>query len=137
MTLVIALPDLALRLSELLTDAQYVVRVQDGADLRHTIHSYQPDVVVLDWRMGGSAWRAIDEVTAIVERTTTHPYVIALLPKVSTKINAEAAKAGCYNVVSVDGAGAVRRVVDAVGVARRARHARRPESRRVNRQALH
>jgi CheY-like chemotaxis protein len=137
MTLVIALPDLALKLSELLTDARYVVRVQDGADLRHTIHSYQPDVVVLDWRMGGSAWRALDEVTAIVERTTTHPYVIALLPKVSPKIKREAAKAGCYNVVNVGAAGAERKILEAVGVAQRARHARKIDGRRVSRESLH
>jgi DNA-binding response OmpR family regulator len=137
MTLVIALPDLALRLSGILTGARYVVRVQDGADLRHIVHEYQPDVVVLDWRVGGSAWRALDEVTAIVERTTSHPYVIALLPKITKKIKSVAASVGCYNVINVGAAGAEQRVVEAVGVARRAHHARRLEGRRVSRACLH
>lgn len=137
MILVIALPDLALRLSELIDGARYVVRVDDATDLRHRVHSYQPDVVVLDWRIGGNAWRALDEVTAIVQRTTTHPYVIALLPKVTSKIKSEAAKIGCYNVVNVDAADGDQRVVDAVTVAQRARLARRQEGLRVPRHALH
>lgn len=137
MTLVVALPDLALRLSAILTGARYVVRVHDGADLRHRIHSYQPDIVLLDWRLGGNIWRAIDEVPAIVERTATHPYVIALLPSASWRVKEEAAKIGCYNVVNVGAAGADRKVVEAVAVARRARAARRPEPRRVSRQHLH
>lgn len=137
MVLVIALPDLALRLSELLTGARYLVRVEDGTDLRHLVYSYQPDILVLDWRIGGSKWRALDEVTTLVERTKTHPYVIALLPKVTGKIKSEAAKAGCYNVVNVDAAGAEQTIVEVVDVARRARHARRLEQRRASRQALH
>lgn len=137
MILVIALPDLALRLSEILTGACYVVRVYDAADLRHRIHSYQPDIVLLDWRIGGSAWKAMDEVTAIVERTTTHPYVIAMLPKTTTKIRCQAAKIGCYNVVNVDAAGSEQRVLDVVAVAKRARWARRPAPRRVSREGLH
>jgi DNA-binding response OmpR family regulator len=137
MVLVIALPDLALRLSELLSGASYVVRVDDATDLRRQVHSYQPNVVVLDWRIGGNAWRAMDEVTAIVERTTTHPYVIALLPKVTKRIKSEAAKIGCYNVVNVDAVDGDQRIVAAVTVARRARQARLQECRRVPRQALH
>jgi len=137
MILVIALPDLALKLSGLLTGARYVVRVEDASDLRHRVYSHQPDIVVLDWRMGGNGWRAMDEVTAIVERTTTHPYVIALLPKVTSRIKSEAATAGCYNVISADGDDLERRVVAAVSVARRARQARRPDLRRVSRQSLH
>lgn len=137
MTLVIALSDLALRLSGLLAGASYVVKVEDGTDLRHRVHSYQPDIIVLDWRIGGSKWKAIEEVTAIVERTATHPYVIVLLPKVSGKIKSEAAKAGCYNVVSADGAGLEKRVAYAVSVAQKARKARSPDPRRVSRQSLH
>jgi DNA-binding NarL/FixJ family response regulator len=137
MILVIALPDLALRLSGLLHNARYIVRVEDGKDLRHRVHSYQPDVVVLDWRIGGSMWRALDEVTAIVERTTTHPYVIALLPKTSPRIKSEAAKLGCYDVISVNASGVDRKIVDAVELAQRARAARRAEHRRVSRAHLH
>lgn len=137
MVLVIALPDLALRLSEKLIGASYVVRVDDGADLRHRVHSYQPDIVLLDWRIGGNVWRAMDEVTAIVERTTTHPYVIAMLPKTTVKIRSEAAKIGCYNVVNVDAVGGEQRVLDAVAVAKRARWARRPDLRRASRASLH
>lgn len=137
MVLVIALPDLALQLSHFLVGARYVVRVEDGKDLRHRVHSYQPDIAILDWRIGGSAWRALDEVTAIVERTSTHPYVIALLPKVSKRIKVEAAKAGCYDVVNVSASDCVRQVVEAVGVAQRARAARQLEARRVSRANLH
>lgn len=137
MVLVVALPDLALIISKLLTGARYVVRVEDGADLRRRITGHQPDVVLLDWRMGGSGWRAIDEVAAITDRTPTCPYVIALLPTVTAKIKSEAAKAGCYNVVNVGAAGGARRVVAAVIVATKARLARHLVLRRIPRNELH
>lgn len=137
MILVIALPDLALRLSELLVNASYVVRVADATDLRHRVYSHQPEIVLLDWRIGGSGWRAIDEVTAMVSRTKTHPYVIALLPRTDRGVKAEAAKVGCYGVINVGALDADRVIVESVAVARRARSARGVDHRRVHRLYLH
>lgn len=137
MVLVIALPDLALKLSGFLVGARYVVRVEDGKDLRHQVHEYQPDIVVLDWRIGGSCWRAIDEVTAIAGRTATQPYVIAILPAVTRQIKREAARAGCYDVVNASASDCVRQVVECVSVARMARACRQIEPRRLSRAQLH
>lgn len=138
MTLVVALPDFAKRLSRLLIGrVNYVVSVVDGTELRHRVHEHQPDIVILDWRMGGNAWRAIDEVPALVERTESQPYVIVLVPRTSRVIDREAAKKGCYDVVSVSDADFDRQVVEAVETAARARSARRPRRRRVSRGDLH
>lgn len=138
MTLIVAVPELAKRLSRLLVgDVRYVVAVADEKELRHRVHEHQPDVVLLGWAIGGNRWRAIDEVTAIVERTATHPYVIAILPQTSPAIEREAAKKGCYDVVSVDAEDFDRQVVEAVETARKARAARRPLRRRVAREDLH
>lgn len=138
MTLVIALPDLAKRLSRLLIGrVNYVVSVVDGTELRHRVHENQPSIVLLDWRMGGNLWRAIDEVPALVERTESQPYIIVLLPHTSRVIDREAAKKGCYDVVSVNAEDFDRQVVEAAETAARARAARRPRRRRVSRDDLH
>lgn len=133
-----ALVDLAQRLSQLIEGSvSYVVQVESPADLRHKVHEHQPDIVILDWRMGGSRWRAIDEVTAIGSRTSTHPYVILMLPNTSTTIEREDARLGCYDVVSVSDEDFEHQVVDAVETASRARLVRRVPRRRVTRGDLH
>lgn len=137
MVLVIALPDLARKLCKVLFDHQCITKVEDGKELRHVVHVHQPQIVVLDWRMGGSRWRALDEVTAIRERTATHPSVIAMLPKVTKDVKLEAAKLGCYDVVNVGVAGAARRVADSVELALQARLVKPVEIRRVSRDDLH
>lgn len=137
MVLVIALPDLAVKLAKFLHNVEYVVQVQDGKDLRHQVYSRQPDVVVLDWRMGGSLWRAVDEVPAIVERTGSHPHVVALLPRVTREVKKEAAKLGCYDVVNADASGVARRVAESVELAQESRARRKVERRRVSRGDLH
>lgn len=100
MVLVVALPELALAIGELLEGPRnYIVSVEGPKDLRHRIYREQPEIVVLDWRIGGSGWRAVDEVTAIADRTHSQPYVIVIVPKLDRKIAAEAAKRDCYNMV--------------------------------------
>jgi CheY-like chemotaxis protein len=125
MVLVIALPDLALRISGLLGGAAYLVHVVDGPELRHRVHSHQPDVILLDYRMGGSSWRAVDEVTAIAERTATRPNVIALLPNTSKEIDREAARRGCYDVVSVASTSFDCEILESVAAANLSRRRRR------------
>lgn len=135
--LCVALPDLALIVSRLVVGARYVVKVKDGKDLRHQIHEHQPDVVLLDWRIGGNKWRSIDEVPAIVERTTSHPAVIVLLPHTTLSVEQEAAERDCYDAISVtdeDFAISLRRSVDE---AERLRLARPPAPRRSARASLH
>lgn len=104
LVLAVAMVDLAIEISGLVPGARYVLNVESGKDLRHQIHDHQPDVVLLDWRLGGNLWRAIDEVPAIVERTTSHPYVIVLLPHTTQKVEEEAAERDCYDVISVNDA---------------------------------
>lgn len=137
MLLVMALPDCALRLSKVLTEASYVVHVEDAKDLRHRIHQHQPDVVVLDWRMGGSGWRAIDEVPAIVSRTATHPHVIVVTPWASDSVDAQAEKLGCYEVVSVLDQGWDVDVSSSVQAAERDRRCRPLASVAAGRRSLH
>lgn len=137
MLLVVALSDCALRLSEVLVGASYLVKAQDPKELRHKIHQHQPDVVVLDWRIGGSSWRASDEVPAIISRTTTHPHVILVLPMTSEAVKATALTAGCYDVVSITSVGWEMDVAEGVSSARRSREARRVYPHRTDRLSLH
>ena len=120
------------RISVVLADDQALVR----AGFRALLDA-QPDIVILAWAIGGNGWRAIDEVTAIVERTATHPYVIAILPQTSPAIEREAAKKGCYDVVNAFAEDFDQQVVEAVETAKKARAARRPPRRRVPRSDLH
>jgi CheY-like chemotaxis protein len=137
MILVIALPDLARRISESVLGASYVVNVESESDLRHRVYSHQPDLILLDHRIGGSTWRAIDQVTAIVERTATHPLVIALLPRTSRTIEREAAKLGVYDVLSVSSDGFDRELVEAVSEAAEDRLTHRRDHWGPSRQTLH
>jgi DNA-binding NarL/FixJ family response regulator len=139
MVLVIALPDLALQLSRVVPGARYVLHVEgdDGRELRHQVHLHQPEVVVLDWRMGGNAWRAIDEVPAIVSRTQSRPHVIAVLPWVSKKVERAAADAGCFDVLSPRSPGFERDLLSAVEAARLDHRQPENEARRLSRDDLH
>lgn len=137
MVLVIAWPDLALRVCKVVEGARYITHVTDGIDLRHRVHEHQPDVIVLDWRMGGSLWRAIDEVPAIVSRTSTHPYVIAVLPSTSGVIERQAGRGECYDVVDLSASCFERELAEAVGTATRARTARPHLRYRVEKSDLH
>lgn len=135
--LVVAMPDLALKVSCYVGGARYVLRVSDGKELRHRVYEHQPEIVLLDWRLGGNAWRALDEVTAIVERTQTHPFVVALLPETSRMIEREAARLGCYDVLNVSAEGFASELYETMELAIRARRALRPDHRRVTRASLH
>lgn len=130
MLLVIALPDLAKRIADLeLIEGvhSYVVSVADAKELRHKVHGHQPEVLVLDYRMGGLSWRAMDQISLIVERTASKPYVIAVVPWVNRVVEIEAAKNQAYNVVVLNEKKAqafARDLSSAVAVARKARAAR-------------
>lgn len=138
MVLVIALPDLAKRVCAVVPDAiGYVVSVDSPSDLRHRVYTYQPDIVLLDSRMGGSSWMAIEEVPAIVGRTESHPYVIMLLPWTTEEVEREAVKRQCYDVVSVASEDFESDVWAAVQTARKARLARDVPRRAVRRKNYH
>lgn len=139
MLLVVAMPDLALRLSRFLPRANYVLNVggDDGKELRHQVYKHQPDVLILDWRVGGNLWRVIDEVPAIISRTASQPHVIAMLPWTSRQVEQVAAESGCFEVVNVSASGFDRDVLSAVAAARRDRYEQPPECRRVARGGLH
>ena len=122
MVLVVALPDLALTASRVLSrPVSYIVRVDDARELREKCIAYEPDIVVLDWRMGGSKWRAIDEVPAIAHCAGSRPYVIMLLPATCPMTDAEAARKGCYDVVTASDDDFVHELAGAVSSAVRAR----------------
>jgi CheY-like chemotaxis protein len=137
MILVIALPDLALRLSHIVSGARYLVSVDDGKYLRHQVHRHQPEIVLLDWRMGGNAWRAVDEISALVTRTASMPSVIALLPWVSDDVQEAAAEIGCFDVISVTASHFARDVLATIRAAQEDRHRRLAEAPRVSRGDLH
>lgn len=137
--LVVALPDLAIRVSRILSGASYVTRVdgKDGTELRHQVHCHQPDVLILDWRVGGSGWRALDEVPAIVSRTTSRPHVIALLPKTSSAVEEAVAESGCFDAFCVSDPDLDQGLIEAVEAALLDRSRHRPDLRRVSRADLH
>lgn len=137
--LVVALPDLAVEISQVVSNANYLLSVggADGTELRHQVHCHQPDIIILDYRVGGSGWRAIDEVPAIVSRTTTHPHVIAVLPSVSRKIETTAAHRQCWDVISVRGANFHHDLRDALHAAAIDRQEHAPALKRVCRDDLH
>ena len=85
--------------------------------------------------MGGSAWRAIDEVPAIISRTTTHPHIIVVLPWRTQEVDEEAARLGCYDIVSVESPDFDLELSEAVETALRDRL--RSPPRRVSRDDLH
>lgn len=136
MLLVIALPDCALRLSKVLTRAHYVVAVRDASELLLRVHEHQPDVVVLDWRMGGSAWRAVDEVPAIISEMTT-PHVILVLPWLSAEVDREAAQMGCYDAVSLTSSVWAQETAECVAAAAADRRRHPLVVRQLSRGSLH
>lgn len=85
----------------------YILKVQDATELRHKIHSCQPSVVVLDVRLGGNAFEAMQEVPAII-KTRSEPAVIVLLPSVSAIAKKAAVEMGAFDVISRDRASWVR-----------------------------
>jgi hypothetical protein len=87
--------------------------------------------------MGGSRWRAIDEVSAIISRTESQPHVIALLPWTDRKVKETAAKAGCFDAINALGEDFDQDVMEAVEAALLDREHHRPEPRRVSRAGLH
>jgi CheY-like chemotaxis protein len=136
MILVLALPDLAQKIAPLLEGTRaYVVRVTDETELRHKVYGHQPEIIILDYRMGGSKWRAVDQVPLIVERTESKPYVIAVLPYSSKRVEREAARLACYDVVVFTPRTFARELCEVVATARAARRARQAEP--VRRQKLH
>jgi CheY-like chemotaxis protein len=68
--------------------------------LRHEVHSHQPKVVLLDARFGGRRWFAVDAVPGIV-KVRSNPFVILLAASRALKVQREAARAGCYDVLNV------------------------------------
>jgi DNA-binding NarL/FixJ family response regulator len=136
--LIVALPDLANRVSRYIKESvAFVVKTDTPSELRHRVHSYQPNVVVLDYRMGGSAWRAIDEVPAIVSRTASTPRVIVVLPWRAREVDEQAADLDCYDIVSAENRDFDEELAEAVESALRSSPGHQALSRRVSRDDLH
>lgn len=124
MTLVIALADLAERISRLIEGPKfYVLKVSDEKELRRKVCDHRPEVLLLDSRVGGNRWRAIDQVPAILRECRSVPSVIALLPHTSKGVEREAARLGCYDVVPVNQRSFDRDLLMAVSTAMVARSA--------------
>lgn len=141
MVLVVALPELALAIGELLEGPRdYITAVADAKELRRKIHSVQPQIIVLDWRIGGNGWRAVDEIAAISERTRSQPYVIAVVPWLNRRVAKLAAEQDCYNMVVFNEKKMkawAADLVSALQVAHAARQAREVAPRRSEKKHYH
>lgn len=78
----------------------YALRPESETALRHHAHGTQPAVVVLDVRAGGSQFRALGEAPALM-CTRSHPAVIVVSPWESEALTNEAARLGCFDVISL------------------------------------
>lgn len=96
-------PDLARRMGEVIESRKtYLVKIEDATEFRHKIHSNQPEVVILDVRLGGSRFEALQELPAIVTEVRSRPAVIVLLPWTSEIAKSAAAELGAFEVLSLD-----------------------------------
>jgi hypothetical protein len=84
---------------------------------------------LLDVRLGGQRWRALESVPAIIEKTATRPDVVALVPWFHDDVEAEAYRWGCADVVDLSAKAWARDVSCAVDLALAAWKARTPTSR--------
>jgi ActR/RegA family two-component response regulator len=113
--------DLALKLGEAIEGQKtYVVSAKDATELRHKVHSTQPEVVILDARFGSNSYRVLDDVPRLLE-VRSDPAVIVLTPWRSGRVRDEAARLGCFDVVSLDDRAWRRKVSRAVLDAQAAR----------------
>jgi ActR/RegA family two-component response regulator len=80
----------------------YCLRAETPTGLRQAIHEQQPAVVILDVTMGGQRFRAIDCLWRI-ETVRSRPHIILVTPWESKAVEDEAARFGCYEVLSADG----------------------------------
>jgi DNA-binding NarL/FixJ family response regulator len=101
MVLVAAWPEVAMEIgAQLLDEKAYACKVMHPHELRHAVKKTQPDVVVLDVRIGGSRWRAVEGVQRL-RLCESRPEVIALVPRRSRAVDREMARQGCYGVVDL------------------------------------
>jgi hypothetical protein len=115
--------------SVILRRKSYVVSADGDRDFRYRIHCAQPRVVLVDVRFGGQLWRVLESVPAIVEKTSTRPEVVALVPWFHEDVEAEAYRLGCADVVDLSAKAWARDVSCAVDLALAAWKARTPSSR--------
>src|SRR5262245_49576650 len=137
--LVMAYPDLAKELIKVTANyqASYVVGVSDELDLRAKAHAKQPQVIVLDYRIGGSRFRAIDEAPYLSNLVASQPYVIAILPKTSRVIEQEAARKACYDVLVFKGRAFLDQLRETLRVALQARAHRKIQPLRLRKEHFH
>lgn len=138
LVMVLANAELAKRISEVVKgQVVYVVRVKDAIELHHKVYSHQPDILILDWSIGGSVYKATDQIPLIMERTSSKPHIICLLPWRSRAVDREAAKLGCYDVVSVNAKNFLRELGERISVAKASRAAGLPAVRKKEPPVLH
>jgi hypothetical protein len=119
----------------ILDEKRYLLKAATAKAFRHEVYSEQPDVLLLDVTFGGNAYRVIESVPRLID-TTSRPAVVLLIPWSSEKVEREAAVAGCYDVVNVDGPALKRRVAKAVAAAFAAREAGEVSS-QLSRRVVH
>lgn len=74
---------------------------EEARRFRHAVHSAQPDVMVLDVRVGKQVFKALDHVRRLLE-VDSAPAMILLLPFSSRTVRSAAAALGCYDVILID-----------------------------------
>lgn len=112
---------LALKLGAAIeTEKSYLLRVTSGEQLVEEIDSMQPDVLVLDVKIGGNDFRALGELPTILD-AEHEPAVIVVIPWKSIIVVREASRLGCFEVIRSDVRGFERRVSRAAWDAQAAR----------------
>jgi DNA-binding response OmpR family regulator len=121
MVLVIAWPEIAMEVGKCIADEKmYACDVRNVVDLRHRVKRTQPDLVIIDVRIGGSGWRAVDEL-ARLRLTGSRPDVLPLVPKKTRGVTKQCAEMGCYNLVDLSVGSWGDRLTKLVGVCLEAR----------------
>jgi DNA-binding NarL/FixJ family response regulator len=132
-------PKLALKLGRAIEgEKAYLVHAGSARELRHQVHACQPEVVVLDVRLGGNLFRALDEAARLIA-TRSQPAVVVLTPVRARAVEREAGRLGCFDVINLDRRACAAHVARAVSEAAAARlsGALEPPPRRRARESLH
>ncbi len=92
-------PDLALKIGAVVDGSKsYVMRAESQVELRHKVHSNQPDVLM---RIGGNRFEAMLGMEEIFSNVKSNPLVVVLLPTESEAARATAIEVGAYEVISL------------------------------------
>lgn len=101
MILISAEPALAREIGAFITSQKaYAIRADSARELLAVVQAARPTCVILDAGIGGDRWRALEAVPSLIE-TVNHPKVIVLVPKLTRRVEKEAYRWGCDDVIDL------------------------------------